>query len=220
MAAAAAPRRPAEAGVTLEDVAVHFSREEWRLVDEAQRRLYLRVMLENFALVSSLGCCCGADDVEAPGEQRVSVGMSQGKNPQTASSSQKRHPCESCGPVLRDIFHVVERQGTQHSQKLLRCGACARRFYFGVNCHQLKEQHMGGEPFRSRADKASFVRSGSTHPSGKTLTSEQGERDFLPSLGHRQPQLPQTREEPNKVPPCLTPQRPERPYGKTVFCVQ
>lgn len=27
--------------------------------------------LENFALTSSLGCCCGAEDVEAPTEQSV-----------------------------------------------------------------------------------------------------------------------------------------------------
>ncbi|XP_036151940.1 zinc finger protein 551-like isoform X8 [Myotis myotis] len=54
--AMAAPplRRFAEVGVTFEDIALYFSREEWSLLDEGQRQLYLNVMLENFELLSSL----------------------------------------------------------------------------------------------------------------------------------------------------------------------
>ena len=41
--------------MTFPDVAVRFSWGEWRLLDEAQRRLYLSVMLESYELISSLG---------------------------------------------------------------------------------------------------------------------------------------------------------------------
>ena len=41
--------------VTFEDVALSFSWKEWKLLDAAQRRLYHDVMVENYALISSLG---------------------------------------------------------------------------------------------------------------------------------------------------------------------
>ncbi|XP_036130445.1 zinc finger protein 776-like isoform X2 [Molossus molossus] len=54
--------------VTFEDVAVYFSLEEWELLDEAMRRLYHDVMLENLAVITSLGCCHGSQNEEAPSE--------------------------------------------------------------------------------------------------------------------------------------------------------
>uniref|UniRef100_A0A8C9PP13 KRAB domain-containing protein n=1 Tax=Spermophilus dauricus TaxID=99837 RepID=A0A8C9PP13_SPEDA len=53
-----------EGYVTLEDAYVYFSWEEWELLVEVQRFLNRNVMLENFALMTMLGCWYNADNEE------------------------------------------------------------------------------------------------------------------------------------------------------------
>ncbi|KAI5214807.1 hypothetical protein MUG91_G261n42 [Manis pentadactyla] len=59
--------------VTFKDVAVYFSKEEWGILDAAQRRLYHSVMLENFELMTSLGCWHGVEDKEVHSKQDAAV---------------------------------------------------------------------------------------------------------------------------------------------------
>ncbi|XP_037004388.2 zinc finger protein 211-like [Artibeus jamaicensis] len=177
--AATTLRRVAEVLMTFGDIAVYFSRKEWLLLNEAQRRLYLDVMLENYALISSLGCCCGAEDVEAPSEQNITVRVSKAVNLKSAHSSQKSHPCESCGRVLRNIFFLVDQQGPT----LLRCGACAKPFYFSAQTHQQGTTQNG---FIGSVDRVSLENSCKFYVPREPSSSSQVGKCLLVSSGHRE----------------------------------
>ncbi|XP_006877413.1 PREDICTED: zinc finger protein 134-like [Chrysochloris asiatica] len=116
-------------------------------------------MLEDLALMASLGCWCGVQDSEPPSEQSVSVeGLSQASASKAGLSTQMTHPCDICGPILKDILHLAEHHGTHHELKPYTCGACGRQFWFDADLYHHLKQYNVENPFRDDKSRASFVK--------------------------------------------------------------
>ncbi|KAF6287423.1 hypothetical protein mRhiFer1_000122 [Rhinolophus ferrumequinum] len=124
-----------QGNVTFEDVAVYFSREEWGSL--MRLRGTCDVMLENFALISSLGCLCSIENEKAPFGQSVSLErVPQIRTPKPDPSVQKAHHCEVCVPIMEDILYLTDYQGTHTGQKLNTCVTCGKQLCFTANLHQ------------------------------------------------------------------------------------
>nr|CAI9697763.1 unnamed protein product [Rangifer tarandus platyrhynchus] len=172
--------------VAFEEVAMHFSREEWELLDEAQRQLYHTVMLETLELVTSLGCWPVVEGEELPSEKNASGEVvAQVRTPNVPPSMQKADSCDTCEPLLKNILQLDDHQ--RHTGETpCTCLAYGRKFWFGANLHQHQE-YNGEKPFQWNRDRDLFVKSSTASLSEKPITCGLGGQDVSDSHDLLQP---------------------------------
>ncbi|MEE6490705.1 hypothetical protein FKM82_015963 [Ascaphus truei] len=68
--------------VKFAEVAVYFSKEEWKYLEEGQKELYKDVMIDNYQTISSLGC--------PDGKPEIVTRFEKGQNPCVRFCVQKR----------------------------------------------------------------------------------------------------------------------------------
>ncbi|XP_046286986.1 zinc finger protein 584 [Marmota monax] len=175
--------------VMFEDVAVHFSWEEWGLLNATQRGLYRDVMLENFALVSSLGCLCRMKDEDAPPKQVKSCRVDLSEKPfvyerfvkdgpvTTGFLQHQATPGKLCSSTRhRAVFPSSSSCGQQQrvgaAQKPFKCSSCGRSFLkaFALLDHLIT--HSEEKPFRYQTGRTAFEEKSTHINHGRIHTGE------------------------------------------------
>jgi KRAB domain-containing zinc finger protein len=172
--------------VTFEDVAISFPQEEWESLNAAQRHLYLHVMLENFALVTSIGCAHRVGDKESWMHTVCLEEVSHLMTLKAGPATQKIHLCDICALVLKDILHMAATL----VQKLYMYEACASL---------AQKDHTAENPVKCVMDRTSFEKHCEFFVSGKWFNCNDLWKDFPALFELLKPQVISNGERPNSA---------------------
>ena len=141
-----------------------------------------KVSMSFTSLSLLLGCWCEADNEEAPSEQSVCVeGVSEVRTPGSCPLIQKVHPCERSDPLLKDIFHLAEHQGSCPAQNLDTRDPCGQGFLLSGNFNLHQKPHSGNDPVQGDGDEASCVKSCAVSELGRPFICRGKGMDVLDS---------------------------------------
>ncbi|MXQ97698.1 hypothetical protein E5288_WYG007407 [Bos mutus] len=152
---------------------------------------------------STFGSCHGVQHAETCSEQNVfAEGASQIRTLRAELSPENTQPCKICVPVLRDILHLAEEQGTNREQKEYTCGTCGKQFYFTANV----QQHTGVKFCQCHMGRSAYLKSCTIHAARNLSTNMEIGNDFLANMGVQKPatntRMPRNNSLDTEITPC------------------
>ncbi|XP_054831444.1 zinc finger protein 287-like [Eublepharis macularius] len=164
--------------VTLEEVSVHFTEEEWALLDPDQRRLHKEVMEDNRQNVASLEpegpqekLKGGPQELPLEGKQQTGhsgtdrkrgseSSASKGAESQDFPPDQGKISCPVCGKTFRSKS-LLDRHWRSHTgEKPYKCLECGKGFIQNGSLIAHQRFHTGEKPYKCLECGKAFVRKG------------------------------------------------------------
>ncbi|KAM3847914.1 zinc finger protein 213-like [Vipera latastei] len=172
--------------VSLGEVAVYFSQEEWSQLDPGQKALHGEVMLENSRNLASLGFSgqenknckeeCQAihpeegrgyfaDQMQPKSDETnlLQSGIENGfplvswlPNHTSIDAEEKPYKCSECGKSFNQADHLISHKKTHSAQKRFTCRECGKSFCNNQSLRSHERKHTGERPYKCTECGKSF----------------------------------------------------------------